>query len=410
MTVKIRPYRRGGLEVDIMIRLPNGETYRERRKAPTDSRSAAMRWAKDRERHLLVHGPTAKTTKTDGRDAASTTTKEVPTLAEFAPRYMQGYAVANRHKPSTIAGKDQHLRSHLIPLFGTKRLDQITQEEIQRLKAGMTGRSSKTINNVLATLSTMLKCAVEWSVIEQLPVQVRRLRVIKTTMDFFDFDEYEKLVAAAKSLDPRTLVFVLLGGDAGLRAGEIRGLYWDSLDLDRRMLTVERAEWKGQITTPKYDKIRTVPLTTRLADALRGLRHERGPFVFYTDRDHPLGRNGQRRWLSRAAKRAGLRDKGPHTLRHTFCSHLAMRGAPASAIQKLAGHSALVTTERYMHLSPAALESAIRLLEGPTPTYVGAGRSRELGSQSLETCWRRVRGFSRTIVIPCTYPHRTTGC
>jgi len=51
-------------------------------------------------------------------------------------------------------------------------------------------------------------------------------------------------------------------------------------------------------------------------------------------------------------------------LRHTFCSHLAMRGAPARAIQELAGHKDLATTQRYMHLSPAALDSAIRLLDG----------------------------------------------
>ena len=48
---------------------------------------------------------------------------------------------------------------------------------------------------------------------------------------------------------------------------------------------------------------------------------------------------------------------------HTFCSHLAMRGAPARAIQELAGHQELGTTQRYMHLSPAALDAAIRLLE-----------------------------------------------
>jgi site-specific recombinase XerD len=53
----------------------------------------------------------------------------------------------------------------------------------------------------------------------------------------------------------------------------------------------------------------------------------------------------------------------PAPVRHTFCSHLAMRGAPARAIQELAGHKDLSTTQRYMHLSPAALDAAIRLLE-----------------------------------------------
>ena len=57
--------------------------------------------------------------------------------------------------------------------------------------------------------------------------------------------------------------------------------------------------------------------------------------------------------------------KGVHILRHTFCSHLSMRGAPARAIQELAGHADLTMTQRYMHLSPAALDAAIRLLDEP---------------------------------------------
>ena len=70
-------------------------------------------------------------------------------------------------------------------------------------------------------------------------------------------------------------------------------------------------------------------------------------------------------FIRRAAQRAGLFNNGPHMLRHTFCSHLAMRGAPGRAIQELAGHRDLTTTQRYMHLSPAAIDSAIRLLDAP---------------------------------------------
>lgn len=66
----------------------------------------------------------------------------------------------------------------------------------------------------------------------------------------------------------------------------------------------------------------------------------------------------------RGAQRvAGLQQAGVHVLRHTFCSHLAMKGAPARAIQELTGHADLSTTQRYMHLSPAATEDAIRLLD-----------------------------------------------
>jgi integrase len=77
----------------------------------------------------------------------------------------------------------------------------------------------------------------------------------------------------------------------------------------------------------------------------------------------PLTQREVQGLVARAARRANLRNKGVHVLRHTFCSHLAMRGAATRAIQELAGHQEIVTTQRYMHLSPAAIEGAIRLLD-----------------------------------------------
>ena len=79
----------------------------------------------------------------------------------------------------------------------------------------------------------------------------------------------------------------------------------------------------------------------------------------------PITRDRVIKAIRGAQRVAGLSEAGVHVLRHTFCSHLAMRGAPARAIQELAGHADLSTTQRYMHLSPAATEDAIRLLEGP---------------------------------------------
>jgi len=89
----------------------------------------------------------------------------------------------------------------------------------------------------------------------------------------------------------------------------------------------------------------------------------RGASVIRRDDGDSVRRRDLRRWLRAAQRRARVNlSEGPHLLRHTFCSHLAMRGAPAKAIQELAGHSNLTTTYRYMHLSPAAREGAIRLL------------------------------------------------
>ena len=85
----------------------------------------------------------------------------------------------------------------------------------------------------------------------------------------------------------------------------------------------------------------------------------------------------------RGAQRVAGIDQRVHILRHTFCSHLAMKGAPARAIPELAGHADLTTTQRSRHLSLAAAEDAIRLLDG-----------RQSGLESpadFETFWRRGR-------------------
>jgi site-specific recombinase XerD len=87
--------------------------------------------------------------------------------------------------------------------------------------------------------------------------------------------------------------------------------------------------------------------------------------VLYQDDGSVFTEKRVQTFMKRAARRANLRNNGPHILRHTFCSHLAMRRAPVTAIQALAGHKDLKTTMRYMHLSPASLDAAIGLLDQP---------------------------------------------
>jgi len=114
---------------------------------------------------------------------------------------------------------------------------------------------------------------------------------------------------------------------------------------------------------PKGGRLRYVPLTLRLAAALRDHRHLRSSRVICQDDGQALTRQMVQYRALRTARRAKLAEDGVHILRHTFCSHLAMRGAPIKAVQELAGHRELGMTQRYMHLSPAALDSAIRLLD-----------------------------------------------
>ena len=198
-----------------------------------------------------------------------------------------------------------------------------------------------------------------------LPCMIRLVRVPKTSMGFYEFAEYEGLVEAAKRAGPVPYLIALLGGEAGLRCGEMIALEWTDIDLDKRQLRVERSDWRGHINAPKGGRLRYVPLTARLTAALRGHRYLKGRRVLSQPDGSPLKVDMVGDHVRRAARTAGVPVSGAHRLRHTFCSHLAMRGAPARSIQELAGHQDLRTTQRYMHLSPAALDEAIRLLDSP---------------------------------------------
>ena len=360
MTVTIRPYersQRGGWEVDICMVLPDGSEARERRRAPVSAKQQAQRWGEARERQLLQDFLT--------RPANETRNKEVPTLREFATRFIEEHAEANRQKPSGIYAKKSILRLYLEPLLGAKRLDDIKSADVQRLKRALRHLAPKTVNNVLTVLGKLLRVAVAWDVLAAMPCRIELLKSPKPEKSFYELDELARLLEAAGEIDAGARLLVLLGADAGLRRGEIVSLRWGDVDLVRREIAVRRADWNGIESLPKSGKGRTVELTSRLASALKQHRHQRSERVLCEADGTAITAATLSRWMRQATRRAGVKvAEGPHILRHTFCSHLAMRGAPLMAIKELAGHQDVSTTMGYMHLSPNAKRGAIALLEG----------------------------------------------
>jgi integrase len=354
MSVTLRPYRRGGWEVDLRITLPDGSEHRQRRRSPLASKSKSKDWGEERARvwYAELTAPVAEQKR------------EVPTLENFAPRFVDEHSRANRQKPSTIAATESLLKWHLVPTLGAKKLDEITDEQVQRLKLSLGGRSPKTVNNVLTVLSVLLKKALEWHELEKLPCTVKLLKNPKKDMGYYDFDEYDRLLEMAARRGRDVYLMVLLGGDAGLRLGEMVSLEWRDIDLKAGWLSVKRSDWLGHVTVPKGGRSRHVPLTRSLTAALTAHRHLRSDRVLCQADGSPITRDRVIKAIRAAERAAGLREAGVHTLRHTFCSHLAMRGAAAGAIQAIAGHANLSTTQQYIHISPAATQDAIRLLDG----------------------------------------------
>jgi integrase len=353
---------RGFWMVDVVFEHVDGRQERVRKVSPVQTRRGAEEYERKLRAELLHPSPKRE---------------EAPTLAEFAPQFIESYAKANRQKASGILSKETILRTHLLPLFGTTKLDQITDLRVSQLKARLRSKSRKTTNNVLTVLSKLLKVAVKWRVLAGMPCTIELVKVSNASPEFYEFEDYARLVDAATKIGTRELVVVLLGGDAGIRRGEMIGLRWSDVDFRRGQMRIEQAAWKRSrreaershenewtVDTPKSGKGRIVPMTKALREALLQHRHLRGERVLTLEDGSPAPGHTLRTWLETVQRRAGLRVMGSlHKLRHTFCSHLAMRGAPAKAIQELAGHESLTTTLRYMHLSPSARDQAIALLD-----------------------------------------------
>jgi integrase len=185
------------------------------------------------------------------------------------------------------------------------------------------------------------------------------MRVAAPDFDFLTFEEAGELLAGAER---EWRAMIALGLKAGLRQGEMLALRWTDVDLDAGRLSVRRNTWLGHIGTPKGGKGRDVPLCETAVRELRAHRRS-STLVFSASAGAALTANACRGPLLRACARAGLRRIGWHVLRHTFASHLVMRGAPLKAVQELLGHSTIEMTMRYAHLSPEVGRQVVRLLD-----------------------------------------------
>ena len=293
------------------------------------------------------------------RSPGNPESKESITVAKFAPTFLELSAVDN--KPSTVDEKELTLRRHLVPYFGEMPLGKVSFAAIQDYKAAKVkdDYNEKTINNHLMILRRMLEVARKRGLIETVP-EIEWLKAPKPAFDFLTFEEAERLLAAA---DGEWRVMFLVALRTGLRQSELLGLRWEDVDLKAGRLVVRQAIVRGRIGTPKSGKPREVPLSSETVRALKEHRHLRGQYVFSYDDGEPLQKTCLRRPLPAACKKAGLRNVGWHVLRHTFASHLTMRGVPLKVIQELLGHSTMEMTMRYAHLAPEVRRDAVELLD-----------------------------------------------
>ncbi|HEV2843533.1 MAG TPA: tyrosine recombinase XerC, partial [Thermoanaerobaculia bacterium] len=228
------------------------------------------------------------------------------------------------------------------------------------------GLAKKSQGRTLSAVRSLFRFACREGILEANPAQgVKTPKAPKTLPRHLRPGEVESLIEAPSGDAPlerrdRALLEVLYA--AGLRVSELVGLDWKDIDLSARVLRV----------MGKGSKERMVPFGRPAAEALRawlevwetarGAKDDGdGEPVFLNRFGGRLTDRSVRRVIDRWVDAASVaRGVHPHTLRHTFATHLLENGADLRAIQELLGHSSLSTTQKYTHLEVERLLSVYR--------------------------------------------------
>jgi integrase len=295
------------------------------------------------------------------------------------------YWLENRAPRKRSAKDDESIiRRHLRPAFGSMRVRDVGVEDVDTYvteKLDGEELSDKTVANHVTLLGTMLRMASTFKV-PWLP-NVPRFRKPKVALFGRDYqwlrsdDEVRRFLSAASEEDEYVAVLYGLAIYTGMRAGEIAGVEWPDIDLERRLVTVQRS-FDGPT---KSDRVRYVPILDPLLPVLRAwrLRHP-GRLVFTNQAGTMLQPSARvfQEVLHRVLARAGFpqierngKDRPYlrfHDLRHTFASRWVMKGGDLFKLQRILGHQSVQMTMRYAHLAPDAFREDYGRFGATLPT------------------------------------------
>jgi integrase/recombinase XerD len=251
----------------------------------------------------------------------------------------------------------QFLQERQKDLFGITHED-LTDYLWSRKSKGIQASS---LARYIASLRSFYRFLVAESLIEKDPTAfLQSPRKPERLPRYLSVDEVSQLMNAVRGSGAdkiRLHAMLELMYATGLRVGELTRLTFDQLDLK---VGYVRAFGKGA-------KERIVPVGERAKLAVQGYLQRRPETpasiktIFVSNRKTPMSAVQFWRLIRQAAREAGiLKPVTPHTLRHSFASHLVQNGADLRAVQEMLGHASISTTQIYTHLSRSHLQEAHR--------------------------------------------------
>lgn len=345
-------YRRAGIYY-VKLSSPNGSLIR-RSARTTDRRKAE-------EYHDRL--------KAELWDLAYLKKKPKRTWDEAALRWLQEKA----HKKSYIDDV-KRIRWFTSHLRG-KTLDQISRDLVDELiTRRFRGRSDRTKDLHVALIRAIFRKAMrEWEWIETMPSFRTYGRSGQVRVRFLTHAQAEQLLAKLPLHQREVVLFALA---TGLRQGNILGLTWDQVDLDRRIVTITGYDMKNgeSLGVPLND------VALGVLERQKG-KHRKRVFTYW---GRPLNSANTKTWQN-ALKACGIKDFRWHDLRHTWATWLRQADVPTWVLQELGGWKSEAMVRRYAHISVKHLAPYAERMTFRDPTAESAQSQRVTESQEHKT-------------------------
>jgi len=307
--------------------------------------------------------------------------RNAPTMSDLIDRYLREHAV--QLAPRSFSDRTSLLRKLVEPEWGTRKVADITPEDVDRLLAKISkgrprprkhppkpsprrpemkgarfGPTPVRANRVGEILRKMFNLAIKWKMRDDNPASGFRRNPENEREYFLTLPEIDRLASAlAEDEDQRGTAIIRMCLLTGARLGEVRCARFEEFNLHLMY-------WMKQATNTKQRKVHRRPISQDVAAIVRERRAAVPPgcpWLFpgdAKDKDQPV--QDLRKFWDRVRKKAGLpRQVRIHDLRHTFASLVAGDGASLLMIGKLLGHTQSKTTERYAHLVDQPLRSKV---------------------------------------------------
>jgi integrase len=317
------------------------------------------------------------------RDGGLIFDAESLTVGDYLERWLMA-CVRGTVRPSTFEVHKHMIRPHIVPALGRLRLRDLNPAHVRSLYREKldSGLSAATVRKMHSVLRKALKQAVlDGLVPRNVCEAVTPPKVERKEINPLDHEQAKALLEEASG--DRLEALYVLALHTGMREGELLGLKWEDVDLERSVLRLRHGLIReggktalGDLKTPKSR--RSIRLTRAAADALRshlehqlgemehmGSLYQPGGLVFATKTGTLINPSNLRnRSFKPLLKRAGLREICFHGLRHTCATLLLSQGTHPKLVQELLGHATVaMTLDTYSHFLPSMGDQTVRAME-----------------------------------------------